>query len=230
MLHVLKINKPIEVKPTTSTFVCITLRQWAILFSILIFILMAIITTGTVLGSLHKKQILHLLEDHIEEERDKHLSESDDNHMSRNEIVLQRSEGNELSSSKIFSICMWLAWVNLVLAAVLVYGVATMTSIYIIPWLLISGITFLLAITTAIMGYLDLIPGVYISYPVMLVCLAASMVFIEMWYTIVLYYLSLGRNGCASRFGSLSPTIIHAYGGYTHTIKPMRSDPNKPLV
>jgi hypothetical protein len=141
---------------------------------------------------------------------------------------------------------MWLAWLNLVLAAVLIYGVTTMTSIYIIPWILLSGTTYLLAITTVIMAYLSLIPGLYISYTVLrkqncfyllelyrnyfpVVCLAASLIFIEMWYTIVLYYISLGRARC-SRYASFSPTVIQAYGGYTHTIQPMTNDPNKPLV
>ncbi|XP_044252703.1 uncharacterized protein LOC123003779 [Tribolium madens] len=229
MLPVLRVNKPADLKQNkTSCFVCITLRQWAILFSILIFIIMAIITTCTVLGTLHTKQLLHLLEDDIEEERDKHRWD-DEKSISSNEARLQHSQDIVLTFSKILSICMWLAWLNLVLAAILIYGVTTMTSVYIIPWILISGTTYLLAITTVIMAYFSLIPGLYISYSVLLVCLAGSLIFIEMWYTIVLYYVSLGRARC-SRYGSMSPTVIHAYGGYTHTIQPMSNDPNKPLV
>ncbi|CAH1376996.1 hypothetical protein MTP99_018421 [Tenebrio molitor] len=231
MLPVLRIIKQDDSKQNkTSNFVCITLRQWAILFSILIFIIMAIITTCTVLGTLHTKQLLHLLEDDIEEERDKHrFVDHDKRSISSNEARLQHSQDIVLTFSKILSICMWLAWLNLVLAAVLIYGVTTMTSIYIIPWILLSGTTYLLAITTVIMAYLSLIPGLYISYTVLLVCLAASLIFIEMWYTIVLYYISLGRARC-SRYASFSPTVIQAYGGYTHTIQPMTNDPNKPLV
>lgn len=62
----------------------------------------------------------------------------------------------------------------------------------------------------------------------LVVSLGASLIFIEMWYTIVLYYLSLVRAQCSS-YASCSPTIIHAYGGYTHTIQPTMY-PNKHIV
>lgn len=60
-----------------------------------------------------------------------------------------------------------MSWLNLVLTALLIYGVTTMTTIYIIPWILLSGMTYLLAITTIIMSYLELIPGLYVCYIVL---------------------------------------------------------------
>lgn len=60
---------------------------------------MAIITTCTVLGTLHTKQLLHLLEDDIEEERDKHRFDDDDKSISSNEARLQHSQDIVLSKN-----------------------------------------------------------------------------------------------------------------------------------
>lgn len=64
---------------------------------------MAIITTCMVLGTLHTKQLLHLLEDDIEQERDKHRYDVEKPGISSNEARLQHSQ--EIVLSKIFGLC-----------------------------------------------------------------------------------------------------------------------------
>lgn len=54
----------------------------------------------------------------------------------------------------------------------------------------------------------------------------------EMWYTIVLYYASVGRERCL-RYTFSTPALVHrSNGGYTHTIRPIERGEllKKPLV
>lgn len=64
----------------------------------------------------------------------------------------------------ILYICTWIGCLNLSAAILMVYGIATKSSMYIIPWILISGTTYLLSVSTILVAYLDMLPGIFISF------------------------------------------------------------------
>lgn len=56
-----------------------------------------------------------------------------------------------------------LGCLNQLACGLMVYGIAVRSGRCIIPWIVISGITYMLIVTTIFMAYLDSVPGVYVS-------------------------------------------------------------------
>lgn len=112
------------------------------------------------------------------------------------------------------SICMWVSWINLLCAGVLIYGVVARMFIYMMPWLCVSVLTYVGAITFLFSAYFRFISGFYVSYCVLVITCASGMVFGLMWYGIFFYYIVLNPPQI------LLPKRYQAYGGYVHTVQP----------
>ncbi|KAF2896542.1 hypothetical protein ILUMI_09633 [Ignelater luminosus] len=211
---------------------CLSLQQWAFLFSVIVFVVTAVLTTCAALGKMHTQDVWELIKADLAEEQEKSYYEYDNKngHLSSNEAKLQLSQHFVLMIIWILYVCTWVGCLNLSAAILMVYGIATKSSIYIIPWILISGTTYLLSISTILVAYLDMLPGVYISFNTLTISLASSTIFIVFWYTILLYYTTLTTNSCTARYPTITPTIIQAYGGYMHTVNPSLPNEKKQIV
>lgn len=211
--------------------ICLSLQQWAFLFSIIIFVVTAVLTTCAALGKMHTQDVWELIKTDLAEEQEKDFYEYDKNgHVNTNEAKLQLSQHFVLMIIWILYICTWIGCLNLSAAILMVYGIATKNSIYIIPWILISGTTYMLSVSTILVAYLEILPGIYISFNTLVITLATSTLFIAMWYIILMYYTTLTTSSCRARYPIYTPTIIQAYGGYLHTVTPTLSNEKKQVV
>ncbi|KAF5302518.1 hypothetical protein FQR65_LT00890 [Abscondita terminalis] len=211
--------------------ICLSLQQWAFLFSIIIFVVTAVLTTCAALGKMHTQDVWELIKTDLAEEQEKDYYEYDKNgHVNTNEAKLQLSQHFVLMIIWILYICTWIGCLNLSASILMVYGIATKNSIYIIPWILISATTYMLSVSTILVAYLEILPGIYISFNALVITLAASTIFIAMWYIILMYYTTLTTTSCRPRYPIYSPTIIQAYGGYLHTVTPSLSKEKKQVV
>lgn len=212
--------------------ICLSLQQWAFLFSVIVFVVTAVLTTCAALGKMHTQDVWELIKADLAEEREKEYYEYDKNgHSNTNEAKLQLSQHFVLMIIWILYICTWIGCLNLSASIFMVYGIATKNAVYIIPWILISGTTYMLSISTILVAYLEILPGIYISFNTLVISLTSSTVFIAIWYTILSYYTTLTTNTCRSRYPVYSSTIIQAYGGYIHTVAPsLNSSDKKEIV
>ncbi|XP_018332342.1 uncharacterized protein LOC108741874 [Agrilus planipennis] len=218
-----------QISRTRFSKICLSLWQCALLASILIFVITAVLTTCAVLGKIHSEEIDKLLERDLADEQEKREYDFDTKKeiLTPNEVKLHLSEHFVLMMVWIMSICTYIGCINLATSIMLVYGVSTRKAIYVLPWILVSGVSYLLIISGILVAYLEMLPGITLSFNMLTISLTILTIFVKLWYIILIYYTHLTSTRCSTHYPRLTTTVIQAYGGYTHTISPTATTKEK---
>ncbi|KAK9680067.1 hypothetical protein QE152_g39450 [Popillia japonica] len=127
-------------KKEKLTFLGYSLRQWALLFSIMFFIFTAIFITLSILGLLKSEYGWKLIRADIVEEEFKNESYDSSMHkqISSNKRKLCDSIQSELMKTCVFYLCSWMGLLNLITVICLLYGVIIRSYVHILPWIIVS--------------------------------------------------------------------------------------------
>lgn len=211
--------------------ICISLRQCAILFSILMFVFAAIFTTCTTLGFSHAEETLNILKNDIHYEHEKHEEVYGDHFkLNTNEVLLIHSQHAAITNKSILQILMHFGWILLLASACLIYGTATKSPKLMMPWIILSALSCLAFIMSEILLYFDYIEGLNFinSKKYIIHVLVTSAAFFVMWYVIVWYNTTL-RNRICTQYSS-KPKVYYAYGGFIHTVHTNSIQSDKKLI
>lgn len=209
------------VRNTEPKKICFTLRQWSLLLAIIAFIVTAVLTFGAMLGLRHTRDAWELvLSDLAEEDRNANSVYLDEQEQYKsNKRLLHQSQHVVQVMIFLLDIGTIFGCLNQIACGLMVYGIAVRSPKCILPWIIISGITYMLVVTTIFISFWEMIPGVYVSLNELIAALSISSIFIIVWYTMLLYYYYLMRPTCgAKKIGTITPNIIQAYGGYIHRV------------
>ncbi|GJQ72346.1 hypothetical protein Trydic_g3433 [Trypoxylus dichotomus] len=201
-------------KKESIAFLGYSLRQWALLCSIIFFIFTAIFITLSILGLLKSEYGWKLIKADIVEEELKNESSYPSTHKQiiSNEEKLCDSIQSELMKTCVFYLCSWMGVLNLITVVCLLYGVITRSYVYILPWIMVSLVTFGMALFT----FLAAVHGRTICSTHVVIGIPSTIIFAAMWKTIHSYFSNLLKNKKDN-----TAATIKAYGGYTHTLKPV---------
>lgn len=203
-----------------SSRICITLRQWSILFTILTFIIAAIVTTCATLGYSHAGETLDILKSDIHIEQEKH-EEYGLKHASNNEQLLIKSKHSVITKKHILWILMYSGWILLVTSAILIYCTITKSPVLVLPCLLLSAWIYGYIFVCEMIFYSDYIKFIDKKYVV--ASFIVSAITMGMWYVICYYHIIIN-----SRLHPVPKSkTVYTQEGFIHTVNPPKIPEHK---